>query len=58
MELQFEDIEKSYKDKKVLKGISVTMGTGVYGLKSDITGGGICRENSHAYIQRHRRKSG
>lgn len=32
MELQFEDIEKSYKDKKVLKGISVTMGTGVYGL--------------------------
>ena len=27
MELQFEDIEKSYKDKKVLKGISVTMGT-------------------------------
>lgn len=32
MELQFEEIEKSYKDKKVLKGISVTMGTGVYGL--------------------------
>ncbi len=32
MELQFEKIEKSYKDKKVLKGISVTMGTGVYGL--------------------------
>ncbi len=32
MELQFEDIAKSYKDKKVLKGISVTMGTGVYGL--------------------------
>ena len=32
MELQFENIEKSYKDKKVLKGISVTMGTGVYGL--------------------------
>lgn len=24
MELQFEDIEKSYKDKQVLKGISVT----------------------------------
>ncbi len=33
MELQFEDIEKSYKDKKVLKGISVTMGTGVYGVR-------------------------
>lgn len=32
MQLQFEDIEKSYQDKKVLKGISVTMGTGVYGL--------------------------
>lgn len=32
MELQFEDIEKSYTDKKILKGISVTMGTGVYGL--------------------------
>ena len=32
MEVQFENIEKSYKDKKVLKGISVTMGTGVYGL--------------------------
>ena len=32
MELQFERIEKSYKDNKVLKGISVTMGTGVYGL--------------------------
>lgn len=32
MELQFEKIEKSYQDKKVLKGISVTMGTGVYGL--------------------------
>ncbi len=32
MELQFEKIEKSYKDKKVLKGISVSMGTGVYGL--------------------------
>jgi len=26
--------------------------------KGCITGGGICRENSHAYIQRHRRKSG
>ena len=23
-----------------------------------MTGGGICREDSHAYIQRHRRKSG
>ena len=32
MELQFERIEKSYKDNKVLKGISVTIGTGVYGL--------------------------
>ncbi len=32
MELQFEKIEKSYQDKKVLKDISVTMGTGVYGL--------------------------
>ena len=32
MEVQFENKKKSYKDKKVLKGISVTMGTGVYGL--------------------------
>ena len=32
MELQFEKIEKSYQDMKVLKDISVTMGTGVYGL--------------------------
>jgi ABC-2 type transport system ATP-binding protein len=32
MKLQFEQIIKNYKDKKVLKGISVTMGTGVYGL--------------------------
>lgn len=26
--------------------------------RSYMTGGGICREDSHAYIQRHRRKSG
>jgi len=26
--------------------------------KGCMTGGGICREDSHAYIQRHRRKSG
>ena len=32
MELQFEQVSKNYKDKKVLKGISLTMGTGVYGL--------------------------
>lgn len=32
IKLQFEQITKNYKDKKVLKGISVTMGTGVYGL--------------------------
>lgn len=32
MELQFEQIAKNFKDKKVLKGISLTMGTGVYGL--------------------------
>ena len=32
MELQFEQVTKNYKDKKVLKGISLTMGTGVYGL--------------------------
>lgn len=32
MELRFEDITKNYKGKKVLKGISLTMGTGVYGL--------------------------
>ena len=32
MELQFEDIMKSYKKKQVLKGISITMGAGVYGL--------------------------
>ena len=32
MELKFERVSKNYKDKKVLKDISVTMGTGVYGL--------------------------
>lgn len=32
MELQFENITKNYKSKQVLKGISFTMGTGVYGL--------------------------
>lgn len=32
MELQFEQIAKNFKEKKVLKGISLTMGTGVYGL--------------------------
>ncbi len=32
MELQFENIIKNYKGKKILKGISLTMGTGVYGL--------------------------
>lgn len=32
MELKFEQVSKNYKDKKVLKGISVKMGTGVYGL--------------------------
>lgn len=32
MELQFKNITKNYKDKKILKGISLTMGTGVYGL--------------------------
>ncbi len=32
MELRLEQIAKNYKDKKVLKGISLTMGTGVYGL--------------------------
>ncbi len=32
MELQFEQVAKNYKNKKVLKGISLTMGTGVYGL--------------------------
>lgn len=32
MKLQFEQIIKSYKNKEVLKGVSVTMGTGVYGL--------------------------
>ncbi len=32
MELRFENITKNYKSKKVLKGISLTMGTGVYGL--------------------------
>lgn len=32
MELQFENVTKNYKGKKVLKGISLTMGTGVYGL--------------------------
>lgn len=32
MELRFENVTKNYKGKKVLKGISLTMGTGVYGL--------------------------
>lgn len=32
MELQFENISKSYKNKQVLKGISLTMWAGVYGL--------------------------
>lgn len=32
MELQLLDITKNYKDQNVLKGISLTMGTGVYGL--------------------------
>ncbi len=32
MELQFEQVTKNYKDKKVLKGISLTMRSGVYGL--------------------------
>ncbi len=32
MKLQFERITKRYKDKKVLKEISVTMGAGIYGL--------------------------
>ncbi len=32
MKLQFENILKSYKNKQVLKGISITMGAGVYGL--------------------------
>lgn len=32
MELKFEQVSKNYKDKKVLKDISVKMSTGVYGL--------------------------
>lgn len=32
MKLQFENVLKSYKKKQVLKGISITMGAGVYGL--------------------------
>ena len=32
MELQLEAVTKSYKSKQVLKGITLTMGTGVYGL--------------------------
>lgn len=32
MEVRFENITKNYRSKKVLKGISLTMGTGVYGL--------------------------
>lgn len=32
MELQLEAVTKNYKSKQVLKGISLTMGTGVYGL--------------------------
>lgn len=32
MKLELKKITKSYKHKKVLKEISVTMGTGVYGL--------------------------
>ena len=32
MELKLEAVTKSYKNKQVLKGISLTMGAGVYGL--------------------------
>ena len=32
MELQLEAVTKNYKNKQVLKGISLTMGAGVYGL--------------------------
>ena len=32
MELRLEAVTKNYKSKQVLKGISLTMGTGVYGL--------------------------
>ncbi len=32
MELQLEAVTKNYKSKQVLKGISLTMGAGVYGL--------------------------
>ncbi len=32
MELKLETVTKSYKSKQVLKGISLTMGAGVYGL--------------------------
>lgn len=32
MELTFENITKNYKGKQILKGISLTMGVGVYGL--------------------------
>ncbi|MEW9111543.1 MAG: hypothetical protein AB2374_19525 [Cytobacillus gottheilii] len=32
MKLQFEQVSKSFKDKKVLKDISVIMESGVYGL--------------------------
>lgn len=32
MELKLENITKNYKSKQVLKGISLTIGTGVYGL--------------------------
>lgn len=32
MELQLEAVTKNYKSRQVLKGISLTMGAGVYGL--------------------------
>ena len=32
MELQLEAVTKSYKSKQVLKGMSLTLGAGVYGL--------------------------
>ena len=39
-------------------GLSLPCSSSALIEKGCITGGGICRENSHAYIQRHRRKSG
>lgn len=65
MELQLENITKNYRDKKVLKGISLTMGTGVYGLlgpngagKTTMNAEQLINYQNHAVISNVRAKGG